>query len=98
MLHTQTGLRELRMLYDTVCDLESISTKSIDSFVNRDRPLAIEAIAAHRKYQDALAQLRIAGKEDRLSVDFLDLIHMFGRIGRSWEDVADLVQPVYAKP
>lgn len=34
---------------------------------------------------------------DRLPVAFLDIIHMYERIARSWADVADLVTPLYNK-
>ncbi len=33
----------------------------------------------------------------QLPVDFLDVIHMYERIARSWADVADLVKPLYNK-
>ena len=77
-------------------NLEEIATKTIDSFVNHDRILAIEAIALHKKYQESLSGLR-ASKGNGLSVGYLDLVYMFERVGRSWEDIVDLVKPIYAK-
>ena len=31
----------------------------------------------------------------QLPVDFIDVIHMYEKIARSWADVADLVKPIY---
>ena len=33
--------------------------------------------------------------DDHIPVDFLDVIHMYEKIARSWADVADLVKPIY---
>ena len=33
----------------------------------------------------------------QLAVDFIDIIHMYEKITRSWADVADLVKPIYNK-
>ncbi len=33
----------------------------------------------------------------QLAVDFIDIIHMYEKIARSWADVADLVKPIYNK-
>lgn len=97
MLSTKTTDRELKKLYEATKNFEDISGKSIDAFVNRDRPLAIEAIALHRKYQSSLSAIRSSESQGQLSLDFLDLIYMFERVGRSWEDIVDLVKPVYAE-
>lgn len=35
--------------------------------------------------------------ETQLPVDFIDVIHMYEKIARSWVDVADLVKPIYNK-
>ena len=89
--------KEFKKLYDVAKNFEEISTKSIDSFVNHDRRLAIEAISLHRKYRDSLSQMRTSIKNKKLSISFLDLIYMFERVGKSWEDIVDLVKPIYAK-
>lgn len=96
--NTETTAKELKKLYDVAENFEYISTKSIDSFVNHDRLLAIESISLHKKYQDSLSHLRTSiHNKNEISISFLDLIYMFERIGKSWADVADLVKPIYAK-
>ena len=97
ILSTGTTDADLKRLYEAVKDFEEISSRSIDSFVNHDRPLAIEAIAAHKRYQDSLSAIRSSQGRRRLSIDLLDLIYMFERVGKSWEDIVDLVKPVYAE-
>lgn len=97
MLSTRTGSKELKKLYEAVKSFEDISGKSIDSFVNHDRLLAIEAIALHKQYQGSLLEIRASESQKQLSIDFLDLVYMFERVGKSWEDVVDLVKPIYAE-
>ena len=97
VLETGTSRKELAKLYGAAKNFEDFASKSIDSFVNHDRPLAIEAIAAHRQYQQTLSEIRTPGGRSPPSVDFLDLVYMFERVGKSWEDVVDLVKPIYAK-
>lgn len=96
ILETKAGKRDLKRLYEAARNFEEIANSSIDSFVGHDRPLAIEAIAAHKQYQSALLKIRTSEGQP-LSVDFLDLIYMFERIGTSWEDIVDLVKPIHAK-
>lgn len=36
-------------------------------------------------------------KSESLPVDFIEIIHMYEKIARSWADVADLVKPLYNK-
>ena len=89
---------ELKKLYSVVKTFEGISNKSIDSFVNHDRLLAIEAISLHKQYQDSLSQIRLSiTNKKELSVSFLDLIYMFERVGKSWADIVDLVKPIYTE-
>ncbi len=97
ILSTKTTGRELKKLYGAAKDLEDICNKSIDSFVNHDRPLAIEAIASHRQYQDSLSAIRSSEGQGQPSIDLLDLVYMFERVGKSWEDIVDLVKPIYAE-
>lgn len=92
---TKSSPAELAKLYEVAKDLEAISTKSIDAFVNHDRLLAIKTISLHRKYQQSLSAMRSSIQDKKISVNLLDLIYMFERIGKSWEDVVDLVKPIY---
>lgn len=96
ILHVDIDDKYLRGIYGAARNLEEIATKTVDSFVNRDRMLAIEAIALHRGYQESLSALRASG-DVPLSVEHLDLIHMFERVAKSWADIVDLVKPIYAK-
>ena len=90
--------KELKKLYNAVKNFEDISAKSIDSFVNHDRLLAIEAISLHKQYRYSLSQMRTSIKNKKeLSISFLDLIYMFERVGKCWEDIVDLVKPIYAE-
>lgn len=43
----------------------------------------------------AAAEERADGSGGQLPVDFIDVIHMYEKIARSWADVADLVKPIY---
>ena len=72
-----------------------IAQRSIDAFTKPDRLLAIEAISLHKELEVVLGGLRETPGDDKIPVAFLDMIHMFERIARSWADVADLVKPIY---
>lgn len=84
---------ELSGLYELASGFGDIASKSIDAFVGSDRLLAIEAISMHKRYQEGLARLR-ADMHGR-GADLVDLAYMFGRASEPWEDVADLVTPIY---
>lgn len=96
------------MIFEAVQDFERMAKTAIDAFTKPDRLLAIESISIHRKLQERLANLRAMSslkdhaddiKESRgqIPVDFVDVIHMYEKIARSWADVADLVKPLYNK-
>ena len=88
----------LKKIYDVVQNFNNLAEKSINAFVKSDRLLAIEAISLHKQYEEKLSLLRITlGNAEQIQMDFLDLVYMFERIGQSWADVADLVQPIYNK-
>jgi len=94
-----------QLIFGSVQGFEKMAAKSIDAFTAPDRLLAIESISLHRRFQERLAGLRTASSHDdasnnggQIPVDFLDVLHMYGRIARSWADVADLVKPLYSKP
>jgi len=86
----------LRKIFDIVQNFISLAEKSIDAFTKPDRLLAIESISLHKEYQEKLLKLRISmGNKKQIPIDFLDLVHMFERISKSWADVVDLVKPIY---
>ncbi len=86
----------LKKIFPVVQNFSILGEKSIDAFTKPDRILAIEAIAAHKQFQEKLSKLRITiGNKKQIPIDFLDLVYMFERIGKSWADVADLVKPIY---
>jgi len=89
---------DLKQLYEIVKDFEPIAKKSIDAFTQNDRPLAIQAISQHRKYQEKMSKFRTSlEKKKQIPIDYLDLIYMFERITKSWDDLVDLVKPIYKK-
>lgn len=96
ILHMDGIVGDLRRIYEAARNLENIANKTVDSFVNHDRMLAIEAIALHREYQESLSALRASG-DPPPSVEYMDLIYMFERVGKSWADIVDLVKPIYSK-
>jgi len=36
-------------------------------------------------------------KKKQIPINYLDLIYMFERITKSWDDLVDLVKPIYKK-
>ncbi len=85
-----------KKIFEIVKDFSKLAEKSINAFTKPDRLLAIEAILLHKKYEEKLSLLRNTfGNKKQIPVDFLDLIYLFEKIGQSWADVADLVQPIY---
>lgn len=85
-----------KKLFNVVKDFSRLAEKSIDAFIKPDRLLAIEAISLHKKYEEKLSSLKITlGDKKQIPIDFLDLVYMFERVGKSWADVADLVKPIY---
>jgi len=86
----------LKEVYNIVKDIEIIHKKSIEAFIENNRMLAIESIKLHRKFQKQISEIRLSLETKKnLPIDFLDLVHLFERIARSWADIADLVKPVY---
>lgn len=86
----------LKKIFLAVQNFSGLAEKSIDAFTKPDRRLAIEAIGAHRQFQESLSNLRTTiGNKKQIPIDFLDLVYMFERIAKSWADVADLVKPIY---
>jgi len=86
----------LKEIYNIVKDIEIIHEKSIEAFIENNRMLAIESIKLHRKFQKQISEIRLSLETKKnLPIDFLDLVHLFERIARSWADIADLVKPIY---
>jgi len=89
---------DLKQLYEIVKDFEPIAILSIDAFTQNNRALAIQAISQHKKYQEKMSKFRtLLEKKKQIPIDYLDLIHMFERITKSWDDLVDLVKPIYKK-
>jgi len=89
---------DLKQLYEIVKEFEPIATLSIDAFTQNNRALAIQAISQHKKYQEKMSKFRTSlEKKKQIPIDYLDLIYMFERITKSWDDLVDLVKPIYKK-
>jgi len=89
---------DLKQLYEIVKDFEPIAKTSINAFTQNNRALAIQAISQHKKYQEKMSKFRtLLEKNKQIPIDYLDLIHMFERITKSWDDLVDLVKPIYKK-
>ena len=87
---------DLKQLYSIVKDFEPIATKSIDAFTQNNRSLAIQAISLHKQYHDKMLKFRTSlEKKKTVPIDYLDLIYMFERVTKSWDDLVDLVKPIY---
>lgn len=98
VLASDLAASDLGGLHGAAAGFEEICSKSIDAFVNRDRPMAIEAISMHRRYQESLARMRADLHGRSAPAALVDLAYAFGRAAKPWEDVADLVTPVYGAP
>lgn len=71
---------------------------AVEALVTRNRVTAIDAIRAHRLNQGKMSSLRSAlERRGQIPLDYLDMLHMFERIERSWADVADLITPDYGR-
>ena len=89
---------DLKQLHEIVKDFEPIAKMSINAFTQNNRALAIQAISQHNKYQERMSKFRTSlEKKKQIPIDYLDLIHMFERITKSWDDLVDLVKPIYKK-
>ena len=96
--NTSLSQSDLKQLYEIVKDFEKIAEKSIDAFTQNDRSLAIQAISQYKKYQEKMSKFRISlQKKKQVPINYLDLIYMFERVIKSWDDLVDLVKPIYRK-
>ena len=89
---------DLKQLHEIVKDFEPIAKTSTNAFTQNNRALAIQVISQHNKYQERMSKFRTSlEKKKQIPIDYLDLIHMFERITKSWDDLVDLVKPIYKK-
>jgi len=96
--NTSLSQSDLKQLYEIVKDFEKIAEKSIDAFTQNDRSLAIQAISQYKKYQEKMSKFRTSlQKKKQVPINYLDLIYMFERVIKSWDDLVDLVKPIYRK-
>ena len=87
---------DFKKIYDVSKDIEKIHEKSIEAFINHNRSLAIEAITLHRNYHKKISDIRaLLETKKQTSIDLFDVVYSFDRIARCWNDMADLVKPVY---
>ena len=94
--NTIVSKNELKIIHNTVKDAEKIYQKSIDAFIANDRLLAIDSIKLYRDYLNKITKLRSSLEHKKqIPIDFLDIVYMFERIGKSWADIADLIKPIY---
>lgn len=84
-----------KKIFDSVRDFERLGRMSVDAFTKPDRLLAIQAISLHKKFESNLIRLRTTLDREQIPLEFIDLVYMFERITQSWEDLADLVKPIY---
>ncbi len=88
---------DTKKLYDTASEIEDVHEKSITSFIENNRKLAIEAITLHRNYQKKISALSSSlDPKKQGSIQLLNLVFTFEKLSRCWADVADLVKPVYS--
>ncbi|MDR3782037.1 MAG: phosphate uptake regulator PhoU [Candidatus Nitrosotalea sp.] len=87
---------DLKKLYNVATEIEDVHEKSITSFIENNRKLAIEAITLHRNYQKKISSVGSALDPKKLgSMQLINLVFTFEKLSRCWADVADLVKPVY---
>ena len=98
IVNSSLSHHDLKQLYEITKDFESIAVLSIDAFTKNDRTLAIQAISQHKKHQERMSKFRILlEKKKTIPINYLDLICMFERVTKSWDDLVDLVKPIYKK-
>lgn len=87
---------ESKKLHSLAVDIENIHEKSIISFTENNRLLAIDAITSFRSYQKKISDI-VSSLEPKkqVSIQFLDLVYTLEKLARCWSDIADLVKPVY---
>jgi phosphate uptake regulator len=96
--NSSLSYNDLKQLYEIVKDFEPIATTSINAFTQNDRSLAIQVISKQKKYEEKMSKFRTSlEKKKTIPIHYLDLIYMFERVTKSWDDLVDLVKPIYNK-
>ncbi|HET6517243.1 MAG TPA: phosphate uptake regulator PhoU [Nitrosopumilaceae archaeon] len=96
--NSSISYNDLKQLYEIVKNFEPIAIVSTDAFTQNNRTLAIQAISQHKKFQEKMLKFRTSlEKKKTMPIDYLDLINMFERVTKSWDDLVDLVKPIYKK-
>ena len=87
---------DMKKLYNVATEIEDVHEKSITSFIENNRKLAIEAITLHRNYQKKISSVGSSlDPKKQGSMQLINLVFTFEKLSRCWADVADLVKPVY---
>ncbi|MFB5611490.1 MAG: AbrB/MazE/SpoVT family DNA-binding domain-containing protein [Nitrosopumilaceae archaeon] len=98
IVNSSLSHNDLKQLHEIVKDFEPIATISTDAFIQNNRTLAIQAISQNKKYQEKISKFRTTLEKKKIvPIDYLDLIYMFERVTKSWDDLVDLVKPIYKK-
>lgn len=98
LYETSAPQADLKKIHDIAKDTERVAELAVNALVNRSRVMAIDAIQAHRTIQNKLVSLRSSlERRSQVPLDYLDMLHMFERVERSWADVADLITPDYGR-
>lgn len=96
--NTNVSKSDLKKIYDVAKNIENLHKKSVDAFIANDRPMAIDAIKLYKNFQEEISNLRSSlEQKKKIPIDFLDIVYMFERIAKSWDDITDLIQPIYQK-
>ena len=86
----------LEKIHDVAEEFAYMGRSVIDAFVGSDRKAAIVAISQHKQFEKRMQNLRTSLKSEKnISVTYLDLLYLFERIEKAWNDIADLIKPVY---
>ena len=94
---TSTPSVYLKKIHEVAEEFSDMGKSVIDAFVGSDRKAAIVAIAQHKQFEKRMQNLHTSlGSEKKVSVDYLDLLYLFERIEKTWNDIADLIKPVYS--
>jgi hypothetical protein len=87
---------EMKRLQGVATEIEDVHEKSITSFIENNRKLAIDAITLHKNYQKKISSIGSSiDSKKQGSIQLLNLVFSFEKLSRCWADVADLVKPVY---
>ena len=86
----------LKKIHGVAEEFAYMGRNVIDAFVGSDRKAAIVAISQHKQFEKRMQNLRTSlESEKNISVTYLDLLYLFERIEKAWNDIADLIKPVY---